>query len=66
MELIGYCSNYREREGERDGMGWLKSHSKSELGINFKTPGSHHRFFTAVSQAQISGRVFLRFLTVVM
>lgn len=41
MELIGYCSNYREREGERDEMGWLKS----DLGINFKTPGSHQDFF---------------------
>lgn len=36
MELIGYCSNYREREGERDEMGWLKTCSKSELGINLR------------------------------
>jgi len=36
MELTGYCSNYREREGERDEMGWLKSCSKSELGISLR------------------------------
>lgn len=34
MELIGYCCNYREGEGERDEMGWLKSYGKSELWIN--------------------------------
>lgn len=36
MELTGYCSNYREGEGERDEIGWLKSYTKSELGVNLR------------------------------
>lgn len=57
MEFIGYCSNYREREGEGDEMAEVIQQIRA--WDKLENPGSHYRFL--LLSHKLRSRGFLEF-----